>query len=136
MTEDRKKSIGKNLQRLRKELGYKSAKAFAEKAGINPGTYTSYEQGERSFTYEVAWDMADALHVSLDRLGGREWPPGGAPDLTADERNLVDNYRRADAEDKPALATMAAAAAVAGEAKNESQTQPASLAVADVTEEG
>lgn len=70
-TEDRKREIGKHLQMLRKRAGYKSAKAFAEAAGLNPGTYTSYEQGERSFTYETAWDMADVLRVSLDELGGR-----------------------------------------------------------------
>lgn len=70
---ERRKAIGKNLQRLRKEAGFRSAKSFAESAGLNPGTYTSYEQGERSFTYETAWDMADALHCTLDELGGRSF---------------------------------------------------------------
>lgn len=116
-TEDRKKSIGKNLQKLRKDSGFKSAKAFAETAGINSGTYTSYEQGERSFTCETAWIMADALDVTLDELVGREWPPGGSPALTPEERKLVDDYRRADESDRPALASMAAAVGYAGEAK-------------------
>ena len=70
---ERRKAIGKNLQRLRKEAGFRSAKSFAESVGLNPGTYTSYEQGERSFTYETAWDMADALHCTLDELGGRSF---------------------------------------------------------------
>ena len=132
--DDRCKQIGRQLQRLRKDAGFKSAASFAKRIGIKTGTYTSYEQGEASFSYERAWDMADALHVSLDKLGGREWPPDGSPDLTADERSLVDNYRRADAEDRPALATMAAAAAVAGEAKNESKARPVGLAGGDVRE--
>lgn len=133
MEEDRKKSIGRNLQRLRKEAGFKSAKAFAEKAGINPGTYTSYEQGERSFTYETAWDMADALDVSLDELGGRDFPGEGFA-ATAEERGLVDSYRRMDEEDKPGFMSTARALAYAGEAKKEGKGADVALAGDDVRE--
>lgn len=85
---ERRKRIGRQLQRLRKEAGYKSAAAFAKKIGIKTGTYTSYEQGEASFSYERAWDMADALHVTLDELGGRKSQAGGY----ADERQMRMNY--------------------------------------------
>lgn len=62
------------LQRIRKEKGFKSAKAFAEHLGISPGTYTQYEQGQIGLTLEKAWEFADALECTLDELAGREWP--------------------------------------------------------------
>jgi len=114
-----RKEIGKHLQVLRKKAGFSSAKAFAEKIGFNPNTYTQYEQGISGFNYEQAWEMADALQCSLDELGGREWPPGGTPELSADERGLVDSYRRMDDDDKPAFMTTARGLAYAGEAKKE-----------------
>lgn len=68
---DFKKSVGKNLQARRKEAGYKSAKSFAEYIGMETSAYTEYEQGRRSFTYEQAWEFADALNCTLDAIGGR-----------------------------------------------------------------
>ncbi len=62
------------LQRIRKEKGFKSAKAFADSIGMNPHTYTDYEQGRRMFSLETAWEFADALECTLDELAGREWP--------------------------------------------------------------
>lgn len=32
-----------NLQLIRKEAGFKSAKAFAEHMGMSPNTYTAFE---------------------------------------------------------------------------------------------
>ena len=69
--EERCKSIGRNLQRLRKEAGFKSAKAFAEYVGISTARYTEYEQGRRCFNYDQAWEFADALGCSMDELAGR-----------------------------------------------------------------
>lgn len=128
-----RKQIGKHLQTIRKEAGYKSAAAFADRMGYNPDTYTCYEQGKSMFSYEQAWDMADALDVTLDELGGRDFDPASF-NLTRDEAKLVDDYRRADEADRPALASMAAMAAYAGEAKNESQARTLNLAGNDVTE--
>lgn len=61
------------LQRIRKERGYKSAKAFADHIGMNHHTYTDYEQGRRTFTLESAWEFADALECTIDELAGREF---------------------------------------------------------------
>lgn len=69
-----KKDIGKNLQRLRKNGGYSSAKAYAEHMGYNPNTYTQYEQGLISISYERAWEIADDLGCTLDDIGGRKPP--------------------------------------------------------------
>ena len=113
--EERRKSIGRHLQLLRKEAGFKSAASFANEIGIKPGTYTSYEQGEAAISYERAWDIADALGCTLDELGGRVWPPGGPPDLSADERGLVDSYRRMDPPDREKLKGVADTFVVASE---------------------
>ena len=47
MEEDRKKSIGRNLQRLRKEAGFKSAKAFAEKNNAEKYGFEYIEELEK-----------------------------------------------------------------------------------------
>lgn len=74
-----RKRIGDSLQKLRIRAGFASAKEFAMAVGINVDTYTGYEQGKGMFTYERAWELADKLNCAMDDLGGREWPPSGAP---------------------------------------------------------
>lgn len=79
------------LQAMRKRAGFKSAAAFAEHMGLNPGSYTNYEQGIRPFTLEQAWDFADVLGCSLDELAGRDWPPAErATEVAPDERLVLD----------------------------------------------
>lgn len=74
---------------------------------MNPGKYTSYEQGDRSFTIETAWDMADALEVTLDELVGREWPQDGEQPAR-DTAVLAGLYGRMDDEYKSMLMKTAA----------------------------
>lgn len=99
------KKIGKHLQVMRKEAGFKSAKAFAEHMGMSVSAYTEYEQGRRSFSYETAWDIADALDCTLDALGGRT-PPARDYD---DHRQQVLNhaYGMLDDRSKGELAGLA-----------------------------
>lgn len=99
------KKIGKHLQAMRKEAGFKSAKAFAEHMGMSVSAYTEYEQGRRSFSYETAWDIADALDCTLDALGGRT-PPARDYD---DHRQQVLNhcYGMLDDRSKGELAGLA-----------------------------
>lgn len=78
------------LQKVRKKAGFKSAKAFAEHMGLNPNTYTDYEQGRIDFTLEKAWEFADALNCTLDELAGRESPPARIDDPL--KRQVVDAY--------------------------------------------
>lgn len=90
------KRVGKHLQAARKAAGFKSAKAFAEHIGHSPSAYTEYEQGRRMFSYEQAWEFADALGCTLDALGGRKPPerayndPGQAA-LNASYENMNKN---------------------------------------------
>lgn len=113
--EERRRSIGRHLQQLRKNAGYKSAASFASEMGMKAGTYTSYEQGEAAISLERAWDMADALQVSIDDLAGRQWPPGGSPALSTDERGLVASYRKMDPPDREKLRGVADTFVVASE---------------------
>lgn len=112
--------IGRALQTVRKDAGFKSAEAFALHIGMKTSAYTEYEQGRRSFTYEQAWQMADALQCSMDELGGRQWPPEGseAP-IAPDEQALVNDYRRMEPEDRDTIARTAHTFALAGDAKKE-----------------
>ena len=98
-TDDEKcKSIGRNLQRLRKEAGFKSAKAFAEYIGLPCSRYTEYEQGRRSFNYDQAWMFADVLGCSMDELAGRPFkrPPytdPGQEQLNSSYESMNDDGR-------------------------------------------
>ena len=98
-----RKSIGKSLQKKRKEAGFKSARAFSEYMNIPVSKYTPYEQGQRGFSYEQAWEFADALGCTMDELGGREWPQPAVADMPPDEQELVDCYRSVDGERKDRL---------------------------------
>lgn len=88
-----KKELGERLRMLRKKAGFRSAKSFAEYAGFTTTGYTEYEQGRRGLSYENAWKIADALGISLDELGGRQWPPEGASNPEPGEASLVSAYR-------------------------------------------
>lgn len=64
------------LQRLRREAGYRSAKDFAAVLGIPASTYTRYERQaegpECAIPLSSAWQIADALGCSIDLVVGRE----------------------------------------------------------------
>lgn len=60
------------MQKARKDAGFKSARSFAESVGLEPTTYTAYEQGARAFNIEQAWEFAEALGVGIDELVGHE----------------------------------------------------------------
>lgn len=100
------KQIGSHLQKMRKAAGFKSAKAFAEHIGMSKDTYTGYEQGRISLSYERAWEFADALGCTLDEVGGREFP---GESLSADEETLVSTFRSVTVHGKKAMLTNAKA---------------------------
>lgn len=90
------------LQRIRKDRGFKSAKAFAEHIGMSKDTYTNYERGARPITLELAWEFADVLGCTLDELAGRDFKA----DSYADPRQAVmnDDYARLSDAGKDAAA--------------------------------
>lgn len=85
------KRIGKNIQTLRKQAGFKSAESFADEIGMSKDTYTGYEQGRISLSFEKAWIIADALNVTLDELGGRVPPHDDSVIIVTDEKQRILN---------------------------------------------
>ena len=83
-----------NLQAMRKRAGFKSAREFAEHAGINVKTYTNHEQGDASMSLLQAWEYADLLNCTLDELAGRK-SPNAQPSISTDEQTIIDTYRAA-----------------------------------------
>ena len=65
----------RTLQNLRREAGYASARAFAERLGIPAPTYAKYERQPESPDNRIpmgaAWKIADALGCSIDVVVGR-----------------------------------------------------------------
>lgn len=59
-----------NLIHYREKAGYKSAKDFSEKLGINYTTYMGYENKGREPKYSLLVEIARLLHVSVDNLLG------------------------------------------------------------------
>ena len=112
-----------NLQLIRKEAGFKSAKAFAEHMGMSPNTYTAFEQGRHALSLEQAWLFADALgeamgrHVSLDELAGRDWPRIEAS-LSPEERSLLDAYKTANPQGRAAIMAVAQASSGGGQERS------------------
>ena len=99
------------LQALRKKAGYRSAKAFADKIGMNPYTYTNYEQGKANFTLAQAWEFADVLECSLDELAGRRWPPEDLASIDPRRRAMIESYDALTDDGKTLASEMVASVA-------------------------
>lgn len=61
-----------NLKKYREIAGYSQAKEFAEKIGVPYQTYMGYENRGREPKFSTLIKIADALHVSIDKLLGYE----------------------------------------------------------------
>jgi transcriptional regulator with XRE-family HTH domain len=73
--------MGKRLQALRKAVGM-SQSDVARAVGVSVKTYQPWDQGKRSFTFETAVKLADAIGCTLEDLAGRKVPKtrkGGTP---------------------------------------------------------
>lgn len=88
------------LQRLRKEAGYKNRDDFAKEIGVKPSTYKTWESGTRKFSFEQACMIADFLKCSLDELAGRYDYIGAYSDER--QRDLNNNYESLSDEGKDA----------------------------------
>ncbi len=63
--------MSSDLLKLRRRAGYKSARAFAEEAGIPLPTYARYESNPEKIPLKAAWTIADKLGTSIDVVVGR-----------------------------------------------------------------
>lgn len=64
--------MAKNIQDLRREKGYKSAREFAEALGIPTSTYARYESQPDGIPLKQAWAIADKLGCTIDMVVGRD----------------------------------------------------------------
>lgn len=60
--------VAGRLRALRKELGFKTQTAFADKIGIDKSTYNLYENGKRPLTFETALMIRRQWNISIDWL--------------------------------------------------------------------
>lgn len=74
--------MAKTLQQIRKDAGFRSAREFAESAGVPVSTYTRYEQQPDTIPLKAAWELADRFGCSIDAIVGRTEP---APDAMRGE---------------------------------------------------
>ena len=62
------KKLGKKIQRLRKEVGYKSQEKFAEALSLSRTHIGHIEQGRKSPSMEVLVKIAKKLKVEVSEL--------------------------------------------------------------------
>lgn len=62
------KKLGKRIQRLRKEIGYRSQEDFAEALGISRTHIGHIEQGRKNPSMEVLVKIAKKLKVDVSKL--------------------------------------------------------------------
>lgn len=94
--------VAGNLMSKRKERGFRSRDAFAERAGITPAKYAEYEQGRVAIPLDMACLFCGILDCSLDELAGNRISPGAAG-LGGDEGRLLDGYRSLKQDEKQAV---------------------------------
>lgn len=83
------------LERLMARRGYLQAD-LAEKAGLSQSQISKLLNGKREPKLSTLMALAKALGCSLDYLAGIDNP--GPDELTQDERDLLDIYRRLHGE--------------------------------------
>ena len=93
------------LREARKEKGLKQAD-LAEIVHVSLQTISGYETGYAQPPIDILIKLADALQVSADFLLGRENDVGLVEvktDLTSDEQELINLYRKLSFGDKNQL---------------------------------
>jgi transcriptional regulator with XRE-family HTH domain len=67
MSEDVRRMVGRNVQRLRIKAGLSQA-ALAERMGVDRAYVSGLELGQRNPTILTLWHLAEALEVRLRQL--------------------------------------------------------------------
>ena len=114
------------LSEIRKRVGMTQEELGAA-VGATRRQIGAWERGENDMPMDFAMQIANVLGCTIDELAGRK-QHGTVLELSLDERDLVNCYRRMAAEDKASFLNMAHALALAGETKREA-TDGAEIAV-------
>lgn len=110
------------LERLRKERGFKSRPAFAAACGKPERQIKAWECNERKLRLEEACELADFLNCTLDELAGRSFSPKAYSDPMQAELNRC--YEVSTVENRNGLLLAARNAALAsGEATKRDDVQ-------------
>ena len=67
-----KKAIGISVKSSRLSHGISQAD-MADKVGVSSNTISNWETGTSSIDLDKAWDMADAMGMSIDALVGQPY---------------------------------------------------------------
>jgi transcriptional regulator with XRE-family HTH domain len=78
MSEDVRRMVGRNVQRLRMEAGLSQA-ALAERMGVDRAYVSGLELGHRNPTILSLWHVAEALGVKLQHFFQEEAKPRRRP---------------------------------------------------------
>jgi transcriptional regulator with XRE-family HTH domain len=73
MSEDVRRMVGRNVQRLRVEAGL-SQSALAERMGVDRAYVSGLELGQRNPTVVTLWHIAEALGVKLKSFFNEQKP--------------------------------------------------------------
>ncbi len=91
------------LAEIRKEAGYRSARAFAEELGVPTATYSRYELTPDKIPMQAAWRIADFLGCPIDTVVGRAAPLADNQrgevqrwydNLSSDSQRLFNEFRQ------------------------------------------
>lgn len=83
-----------DLQRMRREAGYRFAKDFAIAMSIPESTYSRYERQPATIPTYSAVRIAEKLGCSVDAVLGRETPERGAAEETVLRIAALPNLER------------------------------------------
>jgi transcriptional regulator with XRE-family HTH domain len=78
MSEDVRRVVGQNVQRLRIKAGLSQA-ALAERMGVDRAYLSGLELGQRNPTVVTLWHIAEALGVKLHSLVEEKGRPRRSP---------------------------------------------------------
>lgn len=93
------------LEKLRKEAGYKSRREMAEHSEFNERQIKAWECGERKIKLSDACLLAEFFHCTLDELAGRDFQPAAYSDPR--QQALNHSYSLLDEKSKGDLAGIA-----------------------------
>ena len=74
MSEDVRRMVGRNVQRLRKAAGLSQA-ALAERMGVDRAYVSGLELGQRNPTVVTLWHLSEALDAKLQSFFDEEKQP-------------------------------------------------------------
>ena len=78
MSEDVRRTVGRNVQRLRKSAGLTQAE-LAARMGVDRAYVSGLELGQRNPTFVTLWHIAKALGVKVRSFFGEERPRRRSP---------------------------------------------------------